>query len=162
MRPYNAHPLLTSHLSLLTSNFSPLTSKKGPHETLARTPIINYQFSICLVPDATDGKAVGLTEAAVAHVGVVVVQVPVVRVVAIVLGSTPKVGIVAEIVVAIAVVVACRNSRDSKHCTVVQGTHAFPATSFTTKANSIFAPVVCPIKKIARSGSRKSRIPATI
>lgn len=142
--------------------FSPLTSKKGPHETLARTPIINYQFSICLVPDATDRKTVVLIVVVAVHIGVVIVQVPVVRVVAIVLGSGPEVRVVAEIVVAIAVVVACRNSRDSKHCTVVQGTHAFPATSFTTKANSIFAPVVCPIKKIARSGSRKSRIPATI
>ena len=47
------------------------------------------------------------------HIGVVVVQVPVVRVVAIVLGSGPEVRVVAEIVVAIAVVVACRNSRDS-------------------------------------------------
>lgn len=121
----NCVPTTPTHLSLLTS-------KKGPHETLARTPIINYQFSICLVPDATDRKTVVLIVVVAAHVGATVVEVPAVRAAAIVLGSGPEVRVVAEIVVAIAVVVACRNSRYSKHFTVAQGTHAFPATSGTT------------------------------
>lgn len=55
--------------------------------------------------------------------------------VAIALGSTPEVGVVAEIVEIAVEAIACGNSCESKLCTVAQDTLTFPVTSFTTKAN---------------------------
>lgn len=55
--------------------------------------------------------------------------------VAIALGSTPEVGVVAEIIEITVEAIACGNSRESKLCTVAQDTLTFPVTSFTTKAN---------------------------
>ena len=66
-----------------------------------------------LVPEATDRKTEVLRVAVAAHGGVVVDQVPAVRAVATVLGSTPKVGVVAETAVA-AVVVASGNGRKAR------------------------------------------------
>lgn len=66
-----------------------------------------------LVPETTDTEPVVLTVVVTAHAGIVVVQVAVVGVVAIVLGSRPKVSVEAEIVVATDVV-ACRNGSKAR------------------------------------------------
>lgn len=57
-------------------------------------------FDVFLIAKATDGQAEALREVVAVHSGGIVVQDAVVRVAATGLGSTPKVGIVAEKVVA--------------------------------------------------------------
>ena len=66
-----------------------------------------------LVFEATDGKAVVLAEVAAAHVGATAAEVVAVRVV-VVLGRTPEVRAVAEIVVLTAVVEAGRKCREAR------------------------------------------------
>lgn len=75
--------------------------------------ILNSAFLIVLIAEAADGKAVVLVVAVAAHDGEVAVQVAVPSEATGGLRSTPEVGVVTEIVVAIAVVVAGRQRTET-------------------------------------------------
>ena len=72
-----------------------------------------YMQSLLFIFHTTDGKAVVLVVVVAVHIGAVIVEAAVVRDVATVLGSTPEVRVVAEVVV-VAEVAAGRNGRKSR------------------------------------------------
>lgn len=113
-----------------------LKNEKGLRTETAQSPYYSLYIDcqLLIVPHAADGKTVVLIVVVPVHVGIVAVQVAIPRVVVIVLGSTPEVGVVAEIVGIAVEAVAGGNSRESKLCTVAQDTFTFPVTFFTTKA----------------------------
>ena len=65
------------------------------------------------IAETTDGKTVILSVVDTAHVGVVAVQAPTPSEAATALGSTPEVGVAAEIVEIVAEAIACGNSREA-------------------------------------------------